>query len=170
MRYVITALTMFAGFMLQTTLLQHIRIFGVLPNLAIALVVVFSVRLKMPMGICAAAAGGILQDLFFSPAFGMYTLIYLTVAFSVSAISGNFFEDSSATPIIMIAFATICQYLMMIVIYYFAGMQFNLSAIFLRMLLPELLMNAVLCWALYKIFGRILGRIGFESAGRWSNE
>ncbi len=170
MKYAITSLTMFAGFILQTTLLQHIRIFGVLPNLAIVLLVVFSVRLKMPMGICAAVAGGLLQDIFFSPAFGIYTLIYLTVAFSVSALSGNFFEESSATPIVMIAFATICQYFMMIVIYYFAGMQFDLSAIFLRMVLPELLINAILCWALYKIFGRILGKIGFESAGRWSNE
>ncbi|HKL11358.1 MAG TPA: rod shape-determining protein MreD [Clostridia bacterium] len=166
MKYGLTALTMFAGFLLQTTLLQHVRIFGVLPNLALVLVVVFSVRLKMPMGICAAVTGGVLQDFFFSPAFGIYTLIYLTVAISVSVISGNFFEESGATPLIMIAIATIGQYFMMIVIYYFAGMQFNLSAIFLRMILPELLINAIFCWALYKIFGRILSKMSFKRLGR----
>lgn len=166
MKYGIAALTMFSGFILQTTILQHFRIFGVIPNLALVLVVVFSVRLKMPMGIFAAAAGGLLQDFFFSPAFGMHTLIYLTAAFSVSAISGNFFEDSGATPIVMIVLATSIQYFMMTVIYYFAGMQFDLWAIILRMILPELLVNSIFCWALHKTFGRIMGRMGFESVGR----
>ncbi|GEM_PF-2489426 len=169
MKYGITAFTMFAGFILQTTLLQHIRAFGVMSNLALVLIVVFSVRCIMPVGIFSAVVGGVLQDFFFSPAFGMYTLIYLTVAFSISAIKGSFLKESGATPVVMVAFATICQYFMMIVIYYFAGMRFNLLAIFLRMILPELFLNIIFCWILYKIFGRVLGKMGFVNIGRWSN-
>jgi rod shape-determining protein MreD len=160
MKYGLTVLTMTIGFLLQTTLLQHIRILGAIPNLALILVVIFAIRHEMPIAICAAVAGGVLQDFFFSPAFGMYMLIYLTIAVSVSAISGNFFEESGVTPIVMIAVATVCQYVMMIVIYYFAGMQFDLSAIIMRMIIPELALNIAFCWVTYKYVGNIIVKYG----------
>ncbi|MBK5251605.1 MAG: rod shape-determining protein MreD [Peptostreptococcaceae bacterium] len=160
MKYGLTVLTMTIGFLLETTLLQHMRILGAIPNLALVLVVVFSIRYEMPIAICSAVAGGILQDFFFSPAFGMYMLIYLTIAVSVSAISGNFFEESGVTPIVMIAFSTVCQYSVMIVIYYFAGMQFDLSSIILRLILPELALNIVFCWIAYKFIGNIIVKYG----------
>jgi rod shape-determining protein MreD len=160
MKYGLTVLTMTIGFLLQTTLLQHIRVLGAIPNLALVLVVIFSIRYERPIAICAAVAGGVLQDFFFSPAFGIYMLIYLTIAVSVSAISGNFFEESGVTPIVMIVFSTVCQYVMMIVIYYFAGMQFDLLAIILRMIIPELALNIAFCWIAYKFVGNIIVKYG----------
>jgi rod shape-determining protein MreD len=160
MKYGLTVLTITIGFLLQTTLLQHIRVFGAIPNLALVLVVVFSIRYEISIAICAAVAGGLLQDFFFSPAFGIYMLIYLTIAVSVSAISGNFFEESGVTPIVMMVFSTVCQYVMMIVIYYFAGMQFDLFAIILRMIIPELALNIAFCWVAYKFVGNIIVKYG----------
>lgn len=165
MKYALTVLTMIIGFLIGTTLLQHMRIFGAIPNLTLILVVVFSIREEMPIAICAAATGGLLQDFFFSPAFGMYMLIYLTIAVSVSAISGNFFEGSGVTPIVMIAFSTVFLYAMVIVIYYFAGMKFELSAIILHMIIPELILNIIFCWIVYKFFGNILVKYG-NASGR----
>ncbi len=165
MKYGLTFLTMTIGFLIETTLLQHMRIFGAIPNLTLILVVVFSIRYEMPIAICAAVAGGVLQDFFFSPAFGIYMLIYLAIAVSVSAISGNFFEESGVTPIVMIAFSTVCQYLMIIVIYYFAGMKFDLSAIILRMIIPELALNIIFSWLVYKFVGNIIVKYG-STVGR----
>ena len=165
MKYGLTFLTMTIGFLIETTLLQHMRIFGAIPNLTLILVVVFSIRYEMPIAICAAVAGGVLQDFFFSPAFGIYMLIYLAIAVSVSAISGNFFEESGVTPIVMIAFSTVCHYLMIIVIYYFAGMKFDLSAIILRMIIPELALNIIFSWLVYKFVGNIIVKYG-STVGR----
>ena len=109
MKYLLTILTMIAGFLFQTTILQEIRIFGILPNLALILIVVFSIRFDLSLCISAAITGGILQDFFFSPAFGIYTLIYLVIAIAVSEISDIFFEESGAAPILMMLFSTACQ-------------------------------------------------------------
>jgi len=166
MKYLLTILTMIAGFLFQTTILQEIRIFGILPNLALILIVVFSIRFDLSLCISAAITGGILQDFFFSPAFGIYTLIYLVIAIAVSEISDIFFEESGAAPILMMLFSTACQYLLMIVIYYFAGMQFNLSAIFLRMIAPEMVLNAIICWGVFRLFSKNFEKYEKKGVGR----
>lgn len=163
---VMTVLTMLAAFLIQTTLLQHFRILGALPNLTLILIVVFSIQFEKPVGIYAALAGGILQDFFFGQAFGLFTLIYLTVALLADQIKDHFFKESDLTPVLMIFMATAYHYFLLMGVYYFAGKQFLLPAILLKLLAPELIYNGVVCWGVYRIFGRVISKYGIETSGR----
>lgn len=155
-----------AAFLLQTTVLQQMRTGCALFNLTLIVTVAVSLRWDRSSALAAALTGGVLQDLFFSPALGLHVLIYATAAGLITSIKGQFFKESPATPLLMILFATLYYYMILIGVYYFAGRHFELPAVLLKLAGPELLYNSLVCWIVCGLFGRVADRFGLESDDR----
>lgn len=80
MTYRFAFLLFFVGFLLQSTVMRHLAIFGYSPNLLLCLVVVLSFLLPDETAIVLGVIFGFLQDVLFSEIVGVTALAFLLIA------------------------------------------------------------------------------------------
>lgn len=146
------------NFIVHTTLAPYIRIFGITPNTALILVVVISMLGGLGKGLTFGLAAGLMQDLFFSKALGIHTLIYGLVALGVGLIESKLFKDNRLTPSILIIGATLFFYMFTYSILYLADETNSISYVLTRLIPLEALYNTGVCLLFYRrVFSKIYG-------------
>lgn len=146
------------NFMLQTALAPFLRIYGIAPNTALILVVVIAMLGGVKKGLTFGLAAGILQDLFFSKALGVHTLIYGLLGLGVGLIENKLFKDNRLTPTVLIFGATFLFYMITYVMLYFADETNSLSYLMTRLFPLEALYNTGVCLLFYhRLFSRVYG-------------
>lgn len=80
MTYRFAFLLFFIGFLLQSTVMRHLAIFGYSPNLLLCLVVVLSFLMPDETAIVLGVIFGFLQDVLFSEIVGVTALAFLLIA------------------------------------------------------------------------------------------
>lgn len=155
-RYMI--LIALVNFILQTTLAPYIRIYGIAPNTALVLTVVIAMLGGMGKGLTFGLAAGIMQDLFFSKALGIHTLIYGLLALGVGLIENKLFKDNRLTPTVLIVGATLFFYLITYSTLYLADEANSISFLLAHLFPWEALYNTGICLLFYhRVFSRIYG-------------
>lgn len=155
-RYMI--LIALVNFILQTTLAPYLRIYGIAPNTALILTVIIAMLGGIGRGLTFGLAAGILQDLFFSKALGVHTLIYGLLALGVGLIENKLFKDNRLTPAVLIVGATLFFYLITYSMLYFADEANSVSFLLTRLFPLEALYNTGVCLLVYRrIFSRVYG-------------
>lgn len=128
---------------LQSTVLQKIAVYGVVPDLALIIIVLTSNSLGPMKGQFLGFFAGLAQDILSSGPLGFNALIRTIIGFFFGKLKGKFFLDSILLPILFIISATLMK----------EGLITLLSFIFLteseiilfgRSFLIELGLNAVL--------------------------
>ena len=78
--------------LLQSGFLAHFRLFGLVPNLILILIIIvnFWEEKKKSLGIFSAFLGGLFIDVFSGRPFGFDILIYLAIALFVKMILKNY--------------------------------------------------------------------------------
>ena len=89
-----------AAFILQSTIVYHISVFGVVPNLILVLVIAFSFLFEDKQGMVFGILFGLLQDVLFSEVIGISALCYFLVSLGTSEIKRFLYRDN----IISVAF------------------------------------------------------------------
>lgn len=148
----VLSLIIIFNFLLQSTIFQHLRIANVLPNTALIIIVIISILNGRKKGITAGVLAGLLQDLFFSRAIGVNTLIYVLIGYVIGGLEKKLFKDNYLTPIFLISLSTLFYHVIYFVIMYFLksdiGFMFMLEKIFL----VEFIYNCVIGIFIYRIF------------------
>ena len=80
MTYRFAFLLFFIGFLLQSTVMRHLAIFGYSPNLLLCLVVVLSFLMPDETALVLGVIFGFLQDVLFSEIVGVTALAFLLIA------------------------------------------------------------------------------------------
>ncbi len=146
------------NFMLQTVLAPYLRIYGITPNTALILVVVIAMLGGLAKGLTFGLTAGILQDLFFSKALGVHTLIYGLLALGVGIFENKLFKDNRLTPTVLIVGATLFFYLVTYSMLYFADEVNSISFVLTHLFPLEALYNTGVCLLFYRrLFSRIYG-------------
>lgn len=155
-RYMI--LVALLNFILQTALAPYLRIYGIAPNTALVLTVVIAMLSGLGKGLTFGLAAGIMQDLFFSKALGIHTLIYGLLALGVGLIENKLFKDNRLTPTVLIVGATLFYYLVTYTMLYLADEANSISFVLTHLFPLEALYNTGLCLIFYRrVFSRIYG-------------
>lgn len=145
------------NFLFQSTWLQFVRIYGVMPNTSLILVVVFAALYNRKEALFMAGFAGVFQDLFLSKVLGIHFMIYMIVAGIIGSFEETFFKDNVLTPFLLMAVSTLCYHGIWLGIMSLLGSRINTEVLGMNLLI-ETLENAVLGSILYgfvlkKIYG-----------------
>ncbi|BEP29927.1 rod shape-determining protein MreD [Helicovermis profundi] len=142
-------------FLIQSTILQFFRIYGIIPNISLVMIVTFTLIYGKKEGYIFAIGVGILQDVFLSKALSINLIIYTSIVFIISLFYEKLFKDNFLTPIITIIFATFIYHIMFLLFMYLIGASIN-DLDFYKIILGEGIENIVIITFIYgKIFPRV---------------
>ena len=99
-RSVGTSLLILTALLLQTTLLPHLALFRVAPDLMLVVVICISLVRGPSSGATAGFVGGMLRDLLLDAPTGLSALAYVTVGYVVGAIRPYVQSSSVTVPLI----------------------------------------------------------------------
>lgn len=146
------------NFIMQTALAPFLRIYGIAPNTALILTVVIAMLGGTAKGLTFGLAAGILQDLFFSKALGIHTLIYGLLALGIGLLENKLFKDNRLTPAVLIVGATLFFYLITYSMLYFADEVNSISYVLTHLFPLEALYNTGICLLFYRrLFSKVYG-------------
>ncbi len=92
-------------YILQTTIVSHIQIGGIHPNLLIMVLVIFILIFEKNEGYYVAVIFGFLQDIMATKALGINTLIYILIAITLYRFKEVFFSEFRISVMIAVAIA-----------------------------------------------------------------
>jgi len=126
MKYVWKALGIYLAFLIQSLMLENVKIFDCSPDLLIAAVIVIAVSEPFVPASILGAFAGLLQDVMYGEVFGIEILLYMYLALIVSIASAR---NSTNSPLIMswVCFISVAATEILLVLLK-AAMGLNLSA------------------------------------------
>lgn len=144
------------NFILQSTVFQHFRIGGVLPNTALIIVVSISMLSGRKKGITAGIVTGILQDIFFSKAIGINVLIYAFLGYFIGGVEGRLFKDNYITPLILISLSTFFYHSIYYILMHFLRHSVDYLSVLRTTIFTETIYNSIVGILMYRIlFNRV---------------
>ncbi len=101
MRTIILGGILLIVLVLQVTVLPHLPLFGVWPDLLLLFTIAFSLLRGADEGKWFGLVAGLIADLFLSRWFGLQALIKMLAGYSVGWFAGKFFADHLGVPMVM---------------------------------------------------------------------
>lgn len=144
---------MLINFLLSVTILQGIRINGVLANTTIILVVSFAIIYGSREGFVAAITAGILQDLFVSKIIGINLICYVVIAVAIGLFDESLFKDNVLTPIVMFVLSTFSYHIIFYFFMFFFSDTLTIDYL-IPVVLTEVVYNTVLGVIMYGVILR----------------
>ena len=138
---------------LQSTWLQAIALYTVIPDLALLVIVFVAFQNVRAEGIVAGFLSGLLQDFISSAPLGFNAFIRTIVAFGFNLISGSFFIDRILMPMLFGAAATLIKALAAAILALAFPTHIHGYDFLDRILWVETAYNAVLAPILFFILG-----------------
>ena len=148
-------LTILINFILETTIIPYFRVFQVVPNTALIIVVVLAILNGKTMGAIVGLIVGLLQDIMFSPVLGINSFIYFFIGYLVGIAETKLSKDNILLPILMTLLITFGYHLT----YYFFMYFFNYTTSLLRLLkdvvLIEGIYNIIVSVPVFKLLSKL---------------
>lgn len=148
--YIITFFILLLNFILQSTILQHFKVLGVIPNTALIIVVIFALLRGRYYGGFTGLFAGLLQDIFFSGAIGINAFIYFIVGYASGLLDDKVFKENLVLPPLTIIGATTIYYIMYYLFMLFLSRDVSFITVVKDILLKEMIYNVILVMFLYK--------------------
>lgn len=139
------------NFILQSTVFQHFRIGGILPNTALIIVVSISMLSGRKKGITAGIVTGIMQDIFFSKAIGINILIYTFLGYLIGGVEGRLFKDNYITPLILISLSTFFYHSIYYILMHFLRHSVDYLSVLRTTIFTETIYNSIVGIIMYRI-------------------
>lgn len=107
MRKIYVLLLLLLTFIVESTLLRFIKIYGVEPDLLMVVVVSFALLDGKYSGIIYGLFAGFLQDVFFNPAVGMTMIPYMIVGYLSGYFNTKVFKEKTFTDFIYVVLSSL---------------------------------------------------------------
>ncbi|AOT72753.1 rod shape-determining protein MreD [Geosporobacter ferrireducens] len=150
MRIFAVSMILITNFLLQSTLLQHFRVFGILPNTALILVVHFSILWGKNRGALIGFFAGLLQDIFLGNVFGVNALIYMLLGYNIGMLEKAIFKDNPLTPVLFTVLSTAIYHLFLFSLMYIYQIRTDFLPLLRNVILIEAVYNGLLSPFIYK--------------------
>ena len=150
-RIIVTGLVIIINIVIQSTLLQHISIRGVMPNTALIIIVSFALLRGSVGGAAAGFFSGLLYDVLFGNTVGFYALLGMSAGWLCGKFNTNFYRENYFLPAVLsccaVFFYDCALYLYGIV----QGISFSYISLLFNIILPEAVYTAVFVIPVYRI-------------------
>lgn len=142
--------------LLQICVTPMIKIWGINYNFALVCIVVFSCLCGGKTAIFNGAVLALIYDIYISKVPGTYFLIYFIIAVLVQTISKHMFNRNFWISVLFVVISTLISELLIYWIFYaFNSMAYNSLALS-KIILPQCLINALLCIPVFWLFKSVL--------------
>jgi rod shape-determining protein MreD len=137
--------------LIQITLLPHLTLFGVHPELVFLLAVAWSLLRGVEEGILWGFVGGVALDIYSTAPFGVFTLALLFVCFVSGLGESAIFRHNLLLPMLATALTTLLYHSAVLVLMQAMGRPVHWSSDFLRVILPSALLNTLVMPFVYQL-------------------
>lgn len=138
-------LIVFVNLILQVTLYNFVKIYDVVPNIALILVVLFSLTTNEYMGGIIGLFTGLLYDILIMDIIGINTLIYFIVGVSLGHFSEEINKENKLLFVFITAIASIFYHLVTAFIMFFLRMNISNMLLILDKIIVQIILNSLLC-------------------------
>jgi rod shape-determining protein MreD len=149
--------------LLQSTLLPHLKVLGVQPDLVLLMVVSWSLLRGAEEGMLWALIGGLALDILSSARLGVNTLPLLLIGFLTGLWQRGIVRQDVLVPFLAIPVATVVYQSAMVALLKLFGWPGTWSASFVHSVLPSMLLNTLLMPVAYVLMRGIHRRTHRES-------
>ncbi|WDV44689.1 rod shape-determining protein MreD [Clostridiaceae bacterium M8S5] len=156
MKGFVIGVVVFLSFLLQTTILNHFAIYGVMPNLCLVIIICFSLLKGSIKGATIGIVIGFLYDIIFGNALGVTALIYFWIGYFSGMFNKKVFTSTTLTPFVFTAVATLMFNLYQLLYFYFSNYKTDTLKHFSSIVVIETIYNAVLSIFIFKIISGII--------------
>ncbi len=148
-------LIIIGNFILQSTVLSHINIFGVAPNTGLIIIVAIGLLKGRRFGSIIGLIIGLLQDVIFCPVIGVNGFVYFFIGYIVGMTENKLAKDNLLIPFLATAISTIVYHGLYYIFMFFLGYNIDFSAFFKNVVILETLYNSLISMLIYKWFSNI---------------
>ena len=167
MRPVIMGVLILINFVVQTSVLPHMAVFGVTPDTALIFIVSYGVLRGDVEGAIFGFSAGLMQDIFFGGPIGMFALFGLLIGYVSGKPFRDFFKDNYFLPFFIVLIAVLFQQFMIYAARFLFLGHVNLALYARTIILPTAIYTVSLAIPLYSLMHFINGRVErSEIAGR----
>ncbi|MBI9014262.1 MAG: rod shape-determining protein MreD [Clostridiales bacterium] len=146
------------NFILQSTILQSLKVFNVSANFTLVLVIVVTIIYGLEKGVFAAIFAGLFVDTYLSMAIGMNLFILVIIAVLISIIGRPLFTGNKLTLVFMTAISTTLYHLMYFFFMYFLNKGVSISDVMTKIVPTEIIYNSIVCVIVYHVSIRWIER------------
>jgi len=150
-RIITMTILLILNFILQSTLLQHIRLNSVIPNTAIVIIVSMSLLRGRTEGSIIGFCSGFLQDIFFGSSLGFYALLGMLIGYYIGKYHANYYRENFALPVFFCFIVTIIYETIIFIFGPFFNGSFNYIYFFIRKIIPCAVYTAVTAIIIYRL-------------------
>lgn len=137
------------NFILQGTLFQYFSIFGVVPNTTLVIIVCFALFSNKNKGAIYGFVIGIMHDMLYGQALGVYALIYMLIGYFIGLINRKVFKDNLIISFFITAIATFFYILVNITLIYVLRHDIALSDLPILSIIIQVLYNSIISIFVY---------------------
>lgn len=166
MRGAVIGIIIYLNFVLESTVMQWIRIRQIKPNTAMAITICYAVLRGSSEGAVVGFFCGLLQDIFFGNAIGYYALIYMTIGYLAGIRHEDFFKDTFLIPFLFCVGGMLLSGIFIYVTGFLLRGNFNFLFYLNNIILPETVYTAVASIVIYRILYGIDKRLSDREYGR----
>lgn len=150
-RIVVTGIIVIVCYLLQCTVLEHLTLASVKPNLILIATASFGFMRGSREGMFVGFFSGLLMDIQFGNILGFYALIYLLIGFINGLFQHIYYDEDIKLPLALIAGS---EFLYGLVIYFLMFMlrsEFHFTYYLSHNILPELIYTIVAALGIYPL-------------------
>jgi rod shape-determining protein MreD len=154
-RAFIIGLILVLAFVIQSTILHYIEIFGIKPNLIVMVTIYFALMQGSVEGAVVGLLGGILLDILVGRVFGLYSLIGMYTGIFAGHFNKRFFKENY---LVALLFTFIFSFLYELIFYllnYFIWGETRIIYVLQNIIIPEALYNCILAIPVYILIIKI---------------
>lgn len=144
--------TVIFTFLIQCTLIGHIEIGSVKPNLLLILVVSMGLMRGRKSGLWTGFFCGLLIDLFYGSVLGIYALIYMYIGFLSGYAFRIYYDDDIKVPMALAAAGDLLYNLAVYALQFLLRGRLGFGRYLSRIIFPEIFYTALLTFFVYRIY------------------
>ncbi len=150
-RIIATSLILIINIVIQSTILQHISIRGVIPNTAVITIVSFALLRGSASGAITGFFSGLLYDVLFGNTMGLYALLGMSAGWLCGKFNTNFYRENYFLPAVLSCTAVLLYDCAIYLFGVIQGVSFSYISLLFNIILPEAVYTAVFVIPVYRI-------------------
>lgn len=151
----VLSIVVLINFLLQSSILPYISVFGVVPNTALIIVISVALYKGRYYGGFTGLVIGIVQDIVFSPVIGVNAFIYFFAGYLVGLVENKLTKENILIPMLFAILGTIYYNFSYYIFMFFLSRDIPFLSFAKDILLIETIYNGILAIPIYKIFSKI---------------
>lgn len=162
MKNIVFYFLLLLSFILQSTVLQFVTVFGVVVNITLVMLVVMSLQTNEIYGGSLGLMLGMMNDLLYYQSFGVNSLIFLIIGFSLGSLSENIYKFDLLTNFYFTIASTLVFHVFYYVINYFLKIDAYSIVYMIKPIGVELVLNLLILIPVLKFEKYIFKRLNIK--------